>query len=1027
MNQTKNFLGWYACIAVLFTLIANAQPCTYLAYEGFNNTANLPLNGLSGGTGWTTAWNVQNETMTIPGYQINSTNGSLTYNALQTLGNHARGGYAYLTLGRRLDYNDGGAFDDYVATNQDGIGSQTGDTLWVSYLLRKDANNDEPVWIDLHNDGNVAWCSNCANQHIAVGYFGGQNSNVSGQRRWTLQLNGNYYPTAVPVTTTNSVFVVLRMVFGANNTNVALFINPATLGNNIPTTPTLTQTTTTPNIIRSAAVYLGNNANNGAIDELRLATSYACVAPDNTIAVNLPPTAAITATPTTGQVPLAVTFSGTNSTDPENSSLTYQWNLGDGTTATTSTVSHTYSDILGSINVSLTVTDNMGLQHTAYQTITLLDENNTFPCQTSFTVSNMPTCANNNGRISINAANGTTFQLRNANNTLLTPTNGNQYNNLSAGIYQFTANSNTTACTDTFQLHLSIDSTTCAGWQPSSCAMDIGTNMSGFADWGVERPMRNLFKHVRPEPIPFTTTCFCWYVPNILGEMTFDANGYPTHIPQTTSAGNNTVVRYVISSESETGTNLQMNQQYVLLYDGSGTMQVGGGVNVSSNTAGRIQFTLTANNNIFVEILSSAPNNHIRNIRLLRLADENINLTTNPFYQGFIDKIAPFKMLRFMDWGHTNSNPAVEWSDRSTTAYFTYATPTGVPYETMVQLANQTQKDVWICVPHAANDDYIQQMATFFRDNLNPNLNIYLEYSNEVWNWIFPQSHYNVETAPSNLNYGRAYAEKAKNTFRIWHNVFGTQKNRVKRVLGIQTTYNYLNEQILSQLDQDEWDYGAPTHYFGLDHSSTASPVLSATSTPADIITNARNAWLQNKSLFKRDYDQIKLFGKEIATYEGGQHFVGNVFGIPYDYQQAMWDAQYTQGIYDLYDEVLDTIRAWGCRLAGNFSLAGPQESVYGSWGVLNDIDIQAPYLTTAPKYQALLDNIPQRPTPTISGNATVCGNTIQTYTVPAIQNSTYSWTVSNGTILSGQGTNTITVQWNANNIGTVQIEQITP
>ncbi|HNL08644.1 MAG TPA: hypothetical protein PKH93_13795, partial [Chitinophagales bacterium] len=292
---------------------------------------------------------------------------------------------------------------------------------------------------------------------------------------------------------------------------------------------------------------------------------------------------------------------------------------------------------------------------------------------------------------------------------------------------------------------------------------------------------------------------------------------------------------------------------------------------------------------------------------------------------------------------------------------------------------------------------------------------------------IFPQSHYNVETAPSNLNYGRAYAEKAKNPFRIWHNVFGTQKNRVKRVLGIQTTYNYLNEQILSQLDQDEWDYGAPTHYFGLDHSSTASPVLSATSTPADIITNARNAWLQNKSLFKRDYDQIKLFGKEIATYEGGQHFVGNVFGIPYDYQQAMWDAQYTQGIYDLYDEVLDTIRAWGCRLAGNFSLAGPQESVYGSWGVLNDIDIQAPYLTTAPKYQALLDNIPQRPTPTISGNATVCGNTIQTYTVPAIQNSTYSWTVSNGTILSGQGTNTITVQWNANNIGTVQIEQITP
>jgi hypothetical protein len=42
--------------------------------------------------------------------------------------------------------------------------------------------------------------------------------------------------------------------------------------------------------------------------------------------------------------------------------------------------------------------------------------------------------------------------------------------------------------------------------------------------------------------------------------------------------------------------------------------------------------------------------------------------------------------------------------------------------------------------------------------------------------------------------------------------------------------------------------------------------------------------------------------------------------------------------------------------MATNFSLASPQESIYGSWGVLNDIDIQPPYMQTAPKYQALLD-----------------------------------------------------------------------
>ncbi len=137
-------------------------------------------------------------------------------------------------------------------------------------------------------------------------------------------------------------------------------------------------------------------------------------------------------------------------------------------------------------------------------------------------------------------------------------------------------------------------------------------------------------------------------------------------------------------------------------------------------------------------------------------------------------------------------------------------------------------------MPHAADDNYITQMATLFRDNLNPNLNVYLEYSNEVWNWIFEQAHYNDNNRPSQPQLRQGHGPKGGPCFAIWHNVFGAQKSRVKRVLGIQVTYNYLNEQILSQLNQDDWDYGSPTHYYGLDHSATANPVLSAASTPQD-------------------------------------------------------------------------------------------------------------------------------------------------------------------------------------------------
>jgi hypothetical protein len=312
-----------------------------------------------------------------------------------------------------------------------------------------------------------------------------------------------------------------------------------------------------------------------------------------------------------------------------------------------------------------------------------------------------------------------------------------------------------------------------------------------------------------------------------------------------------------------------------------------------------------------------------------------------------------------MDWGATNSSPNTLWSDRGKFTWFTYATPGGVPYEIMVRLANQLQKDIWVCVPHLADSTYIANMATLFRDSLNSQSQVYLEYSNELWNWIFEQAQYNDSHRPSNLNYGRAAAEKAKKVFRIWQNVFGSQRCRVKRVLGIQAGYNGLNEDILFHLPAHEWDLAAPTFYFGLDHTSTGNPVLSQGSTVQNVMQNAANTWNLFRPTVRQDYNAIHLLGKQVVAYEGGQHFVGNAFGQPYPYQQAMWDAQNSTEMYNFYGMMHDTIRRWGCRLATHFSLASRQESVYGSWGALPDIDVAGPYSQTARKYQALLDELP--------------------------------------------------------------------
>jgi glucose/arabinose dehydrogenase/PKD repeat protein len=88
-------------------------------------------------------------------------------------------------------------------------------------------------------------------------------------------------------------------------------------------------------------------------------------------AANQPPTAAFTATPTNGTAPLAVSFDGTGSTDPEGRPLTYSWDLdGDGTfgDATGPTASHTYT--AGVYHPSLRVTDDQGASDTTSLTVT---------------------------------------------------------------------------------------------------------------------------------------------------------------------------------------------------------------------------------------------------------------------------------------------------------------------------------------------------------------------------------------------------------------------------------------------------------------------------------------------------------------------------------------------------------------------------------------------------------------------------------------------------------------------------------
>jgi hypothetical protein len=197
-----------------------------------------------------------------------------------------------------------------------------------------------------------------------------------------------------------------------------------------------------------------------------------------------------------------------------------------------------------------------------------------------------------------------------------------------------------------------------------------------------------------------------------------------------------------------------------------------------------------------------------------------------------------------------------------------------------------------------------------------------------------------------------------------------------------------------------------------VNHYNGGNPDLSLlgiNATVNDILNNATNSFLSVYPNWRNVYQDSKLFGKEIVNYEGGQHFTD--FSVP-PYINAMYAAQLSSGMYQLYNRVLDSLRRLDSKLAMAFVLCGPNESIYGSWGHLTNIDDPAPW-NDVPKFQVLVDNLHDKPSPYILGSeqASLCQNQSYQIALPQMGHS-YQWQIVGGDILYGQGTDSIVVAW---------------
>ena len=95
--------------------------------------------------------------------------------------------------------------------------------------------------------------------------------------------------------------------------------------------------------------------------------------PDGWVTKNKPPIASFTYTPENPFVNQTITFDASSSYDPDGTIVSYEWDFGDGNTATGKIVNHAYSSA-GKYTVTLTVTENSSAKNSTSKIVTVIPE-----------------------------------------------------------------------------------------------------------------------------------------------------------------------------------------------------------------------------------------------------------------------------------------------------------------------------------------------------------------------------------------------------------------------------------------------------------------------------------------------------------------------------------------------------------------------------------------------------------------------------------------------------------------------------
>lgn len=317
-------------------------------------------------------------------------------------------------------------------------------------------------------------------------------------------------------------------------------------------------------------------------------------------------------------------------------------------------------------------------------------------------------------------------------------------------------------------------------------------------------------------------------------QLQLDANGWVRSFGSNPNRRFTSVAAVLYAGASH----LAPTGNWTVLYEGQGTIDYGFSpfVQVISRAPGRdvLKITPQVDSLLRIRISNINPSNHLRNIRVLLpggICGTNATAyaassaacpstfrsfekiyTTQRFHPLFLKELQNYRTLRFMQFMGTvsdqlnaaNLNQTQQtryWSQRTTINHALWTKSGPPPHELMFELSNAVSADAWVNVNFWANDEYVRNLAMTALNSLAPNLKVYVEWSNEVWNGAYPYGVYGARieqwaqkrwpnatfpdgTPASGFTKRMNYVGmRSDQVCRIWKSVWGTQANRVQCVM----------------------------------------------------------------------------------------------------------------------------------------------------------------------------------------------------------------------------------------------------